>query len=160
MQMANLGIMERARKLLNGAGGRAGKQEVKNGPAAGASNSKNTKETPRSIPLPIWMETEARVTECHRRPSSGRKLPLQVSKDPGNVIVFFSYYAHAQLYYDHFKSPVVRDRGEAFSVYYNALNPRQNTRSPSRFVNRHPLSDTTILGFILVSILLLSVASG
>jgi hypothetical protein len=36
--MTNLGIMERARKLLDAAGRRAWKQEVKNRRATGASN--------------------------------------------------------------------------------------------------------------------------
>jgi hypothetical protein len=158
--MANLGIVERARKLLDAAGRRAGKQDVKNRRATGASNSKRNDDAAQSIPLPIWMETVARVAECQRELSKIRKLPLRVPNEAGNVIVSFTYYAHAQIYYDHFSSPVERTQGEAFSVYYNALNPRQNTISPSKFVNQHPLSDTTILGFILVSILLLVMTSG
>jgi len=42
-----------------------------------------------------------------------------------------------------------------FSIYYNALNPRQHSLSPSRIMNWHPLSDTTILAFISLSALLL-----
>jgi hypothetical protein len=51
-------------------------------------------------------------------------------------------------------------KGEAFSVYYNALNPRQNTFSPSEFVNRRSLSDATILAIILMSILVLTLVRG
>jgi hypothetical protein len=79
------------------------------------------------------METEARVTECHHELSRVRKLPLGVTKDHDNVIVSFTYYAHARTYYDNFISPVARAQGEALSVYYNALNPRQNTLTPSGF---------------------------
>ena len=156
--MTNLGIMERARKLLDAAGRRAWKQEVKNRRATGASHTKRRNHTPQSIPLPIWMETEARVTECHHELSRVRKLPLRVTKDPDDVIVSFTYYAHARTYYEDFISPVARAQGNTFSVYYNALNPRQNTFSASKFINLHPLSDTAILGFILLSILFLAMA--
>lgn len=158
--MTNLGIMERARKLHDASGRRPWKQEVKNRRATGASNTKRSNDTAQSIPLPIWMETEARVTECHHELSRVRKLPLRVTKDLDNVIVSFTYYAHAQIYYDEFRSPVARTQGEAFSVYYNALNPRQNTFSPSEFVNRRPLSDTAMLGAILISILALTLLRG
>jgi hypothetical protein len=158
--MTNLGIMERARKLLDAAGRRAWKQEVKNRRATGASHTKRSNHTAQSIPLPIWMETEARVTECHHELSRVRKLSLRVTKDPDNVIVSFTYYAHARTYYDNFISPVARAQGEAFSVYYNALNPRQNTLTPSRFLKRGALSDSAVLGFVLLSMLLLAIASG
>jgi hypothetical protein len=158
--MTNLGIMERARKLLNAAGRRAWKREVKNRRATEASNTKRSNDAARSIPLPIWMETEARVTECHHELSRVRKLPLRVTKDHDSVIVSFTYYAHAHIYYDEFRSPVAITLGETFSVYYNALNPRQNTLSRSKFVDRHPLSDTAMLGFILMSILVLTLVRG
>ena len=158
--MTNLGIMERARKLLDAAGRRAWKQEAKNRRATGASHTKRSNHTAQSIPLPIWMETEARVTECHHGLSRVRKLSLRVTKDPDNVIVSFTYYAHARTYYDNFISPVARAQGEAFSVYYNALNPRQNTLTPSRFLKRGALSDSAVLGFVLLSMLLLAIASG
>jgi hypothetical protein len=160
MLMTNLGIMERARKLLDAAGGRAWKQEEKNRRATRASNPKRSNDTAQSIPLPIWMETEARVTECHHELSRVRKLPLGVTKDHDNVIVSFTYYAHARTYYDNFISPVARAQGEALSVYYNALNPRQNTLTPSRLLKRGALSDTAVLGFVLLSMLLLAIASG
>ena len=158
--MTNLGIMERARKLLDAAGRRAWKQEVKNRRATGASHTKRRNHTPQSIPLPIWMETEARVTECHHEPSRARKLPLRVTKDPDDVIVSFTYYAHAQIYYDEIRSQVEIAQGEAFSIYYNALNPRKNTLSPLQLTNRRALSDTAILGFILLSILFLGIIPG
>jgi hypothetical protein len=158
--MTNLGIMERARKLLDAAGRRAWKQEVKNRRATGASHTKRRNHTPQSIPLPIWMETEARVTECHHELSRVRKLPLRVTKDPDDVIVSFTYYAHARTYYDNFISPVAMAHGETFFVYYNALNPSQNTRSPSESTKRSPLSDIAILSLIILSILVLTLVRG
>jgi hypothetical protein len=158
--MTNLGIMERARKLLNAASLRASKQEAKNRRVTGATNSKRSNNTARSNPPPIWMETEARVTECHYELPRLRTLDLRVSKDTDNVIVSFTYYAHAQIYYDEFRSQVKKAQGEAFSVYYNALNPRQNAFLPSMSTNRRALSNTAILGFILLSVLFLVMVRG
>jgi hypothetical protein len=160
MEMTNLGIMERARKLLDAAGRCAWKHELKNRRATEAFNTKSSNDAAQSIPLPIWMVTEARVTECHQELSGVRKLPMRVTQKPGNVIVTFTYYAHAQTYHDSFISPVARAKGEAFSVYYNALNPRQSTLSPLKFVNRRPQSDIAVLGFILISILVLTLVRG
>ena len=158
--MTNLGIMEQARKLLDAAGRRAWKQEVKDRRAAGPPNAKRTNDTAQSIPLPIWMETEARVTECHRENPRVRKLSLRFTKDPDDVIVSFTYYAHARTYYDSFISPVAMAQGETFSVYYNALSPSQNTRSPSEFTMRGPVSDIAILSLITLSILVLTLVRG
>ena len=158
--MTNLGIMERARKLLDAAGRRAWKQDLKNRRATGASNPKRSNDTAQSIPLPIWMETEARVTECHHGLSRVKRLSLRVTKDPDNVIVSFTYYAHARTYYDNFISAVAMAQGETFSVYYNALNPSQNTRSPSESTKRSPLSDIAILSLIILSILVLTLVRG
>jgi hypothetical protein len=153
--MTNLGIMERARKLLNRASRRASKQETKNRRVTGAAKAKRSNDTARSNPPPIWMETEARVTECHHELSRLWASALRVTEDPCNVIVSFTYYAHAQIYYDELRSQFEKAQGETFSVYYNALNPRQNTLLPSKFTNRFALSYTAMLGFILLSILFL-----
>ena len=158
--MDNLGIMERARQILSAAGRRAGKQQAANRPPIGASNAKLHTNTARAAPRPIWMATEARVTDSHHGLSRIRKLPLRVTKDPDNVTVSFTYYAHPRTYYDNFISPLAMAQGETFSVYYNALNPSQNTRSPSESTKRSPLSDIAILGFILMSILSLTMVRG
>jgi hypothetical protein len=84
----------------------------------------------------------------------------RITEDTNNLTVSFTYYAHARTYYDNFISPVARAQGETFSVYYNALNPRQNTLSLSKFVSRGALLDTAILGFTLLSILFIAMASG
>ena len=158
--MADLGIMDRARQLLSAAGRRAGKQQAANRPPIGASNAKLHNNTARAAPRPIWMETEARVTECRHELVRISALTLRITNDPNKLIVSFTYYAHARTYYDNFISPVAMAQGETFSVYYNALNPSQNTRSPSESTKRSPLSDIAILGFILMSILSLTMVRG
>jgi hypothetical protein len=102
------------------------------------------------------METEAQVTECHREFARASAVTRRITKDPNKLIVSFTYYAHAHTYHDSFLSSVARAQGEIFSVYYNALNPRQNTQSPSEPTKKSPMSDIAILGFILLSILFLS----
>ena len=158
--MTNLGIMEHARKLLDAAGRASGKRWVKSRGAKGAIRSARSNGSAQSNPQPVWMETEARVTDCRHDLVRMSMLTLRIKKDPVNLIVSFTYYAHARTYYDNFISSVAKAQGDTFSVYYNALNPRQNTLSPSSFLNRSALSDTAILGFTLLSMLLLAMASG
>jgi hypothetical protein len=158
--MGNLGIMERARQILVAAGRRAGKQEAANRQSIGATDAKLPNKTARATPRPIWMETEARVTECHHELVRISALTLRITNAPNKLIVSFTYYAHARTYYDNFISPVAMAEGETFSVYYNALNPGQNTRSPSESTKRSPLSDIAILSLIILSILSLTMVRG
>ena len=158
--MTNLGIMERARKLLGAAGRVAGEQAVKNSRVTEEPNAERSSGAAQSTPQPLWMETEARVTDCRHELVLTSLLTLRITSDLNKLTVSFTYYAHARTYYDTFESPGARARGEVFSVYYNALNPRQNTLTPSRFLKRGALSDTAVLGFVLLSMLLLAIASG
>jgi hypothetical protein len=158
--MTNLGIMERARKLLGAAGRVAGERAAMNRRATGEPNSKHSNGAAQSTTQPIWMETEARVVDCRHEFVRTSELTLRITNDLNKLIVSFTYYAHARTYYDNFISPVARAQGEAFSVYYNALNPRQNILTPSRLLKRGALSDTAVLGFVLLSMLLLTIASG
>jgi hypothetical protein len=103
------------------------------------------------------METEAIVTECSLEPSKTESLSLASTKEPGNMMVHFTYYAHARTYYDHFTSPVMRTQGELFPVFYNALNPQHNTLSPTPFVGRCTVSEIAVLGFVLLTVLFLIV---
>ncbi len=152
--------MERARQLFGAAGRRAGKREAANTQYIGAPNAKLPDDTAPASLRPIWMETEARVTECHHVLVRISALTQRIVNDPDKLIVSFTYYAHARTYFDNIISTVAMAQGETFSVYYNALNPSQNTRSPSESTKRSPLSDITILGFILLSILFLTMARG
>jgi hypothetical protein len=157
--MTNPGIMERARKLIDAVGRRSGKQAEDNSQATETCHAKRGSDTAQFDPLPIWMKTEARVTECHREPSKRWTQLLRVTKAHDNVIVSFTYYAHAQIYYDDFRSSVVREQGEAFSVYYNALSPRQNTLSPSKFTIERALSKAALLSVMLFSLHFLAMTS-
>jgi hypothetical protein len=157
--MTNLGIMERARKLLGAAGRRAWKQGEENQRAAAASTRKRGNENAQLNPQPIWMKTEARVTDCRHELVRMSALIRRI-KNGERFVVSFIYYAHARTYYENFISPVARTQGQTFSIYYNALNPRHNAFSPSKSVTRHRLSDTAILSIILVSIIFLAMASG
>jgi hypothetical protein len=106
------------------------------------------------------METKARVTECRHELVRTSELTLHITNDPNKLIVSYSYYAHARTYYDNFMSTAAMVRGEAFSVYYNALNPSENTQSPSEPKKRRALPDVAILGYITVSILFLTIVRG
>jgi hypothetical protein len=122
--MDNIGIMERARQILSTAGRRAGQQEAANSQPIGAPNAKLPDHPVPATPRPIWMETEARVIECHHELVRISALTLLLINDPDKLIISFTCHAHARTYYDNFISPVVRG-SETFSVYYNALNPSQ-----------------------------------
>jgi hypothetical protein len=144
--------MERARKLLDAASRRSPKQEAKNRRTIEATHIWYRNENARIHTPPVWMETEARVVECHHEHSTPKRLSPRVTEDNDGVIVSFTYYAHAQIYYDKIISSVEREQGEVFSVYYNALNPRQNTTTPSEFTKGRSLSIIGILGFLLLLI--------
>jgi hypothetical protein len=158
--MDNFGIMERARQILSAAGRRAGKKETANRQPADISSGKPPDTTVRATPRPIWMETEARVTECHHELVRTSELALRITNDPNKLLVSYTYYAHARTYFDSFMSTAAMEQDETFSVYYNALNPCENTQSPSEPKKRSALSDAAVLGYSLVSILFLSLVGG
>jgi hypothetical protein len=158
--MDNPGIMERARQILNAAGRRAGKQQAANRPPTGAWSAQLSGNTARATPRPVWMKTEARVTECRHKLVRTSELTLHITDDPDKLIVSFTYYAHARTYYGNFMATAAMTGGEAFSVYYNALNPSENTQSPSETTKRNAMSDVAFLGSITVSILFLTIVRG
>jgi hypothetical protein len=110
--MTTLQIIARARKLLDAAGRRAWKQELSNSQTTVATNARCSDAVAQSDPSPIWMETEARVTECHRENVRLSPLTLRTKAEPKKVIVFYSYYAHAKMYYDCISSPGQRCKGK------------------------------------------------
>jgi len=123
--MTNLGIMERARKILDSASRRAWIAEGKNSPATAASTTNRGNDNAQVNPQPIWMETEARVTDCRHRLVRMSALTRRIKRNE-RFVVSFIYYAHARTYYEEFISPVARKQNDTFPVYYNALNPSQN----------------------------------
>jgi len=158
--MTDLGIMKRARRILYSARRRVWNHEVKSRRATGAHFSKRANGAVQSNPQPIWIETEARVIDCRPELVRISELTLRITEHPNKLIISFTYYAHAQTYYDSFISPAACAHGDTFSVYYNALKPRQNTLSKSEPTKRGPRSAIAMLGAILISILVLSIVRG
>jgi CO/xanthine dehydrogenase FAD-binding subunit len=88
--MADLGIMERALQLLSAAGRRAGKQQAANRASIAGSNAKLPNNTARATPRPVWMVTEARVTECRNELVRASALTLRITNDPNKLTVSFT----------------------------------------------------------------------
>jgi hypothetical protein len=106
------------------------------------------------------METEARVTACHYEFARMNMFAFGIAKSTNRFTISFTYYAHGRTYSDNFISPVARAQGETFSVSYNALNPRQNTKSASNSTNTSELFAIGIVGYILLSILFFTMVRG
>jgi len=158
--MAILDIMERARRLLEVASRRDAMQGKKNKLLIEGTYQRCRDEHVRCHTAPVWMETEAMVIECRHVASMGTHLSRRGVAANDRVIIWYTYYAHAQRYYDRMISVVDKRRGEVFSIYYNALNPLQNTLTPQKLIKDSMLSTAGILGFLLLLILSLSIAPG
>ena len=143
--MINLEIMARARRLLDAVSCIFRQRTVK------------CKRVTIPIPLkpsngkvhldsqPVWMETQARIVDCSYA-LAGRKLwSLRSTTSCKTSIISFTYYAHARTYYGIFISHQTRVQGDTFPVYYNALNPQQNTLSPPESWIRFALSEADLL---------------
>jgi hypothetical protein len=107
-----------------------------------------------------WLETQAEVTACRSEFAGMNTLSLRITTSPNYFIVSFSYYAHAKTFCDEFTSPVAMGKGENFPVFYNPLNPQQNSRSEPAPTSRIPLFAFSIAGSIAVSLLYLAMMSG
>jgi len=158
--MIHLGLVDRARRLLDGSGRHHHKQKRNGRPNLGDPHAKHLNRGAQSHPKPIWMETEARVTECRDRLVPTGAPTQRFGTNPSASIVSFTYYAHARTYYDKRISLASSAKGDTFPVYYNALNPKQNTLSLTTLKKPRPPSAIALLGFVLVSLLLFAMASG
>jgi hypothetical protein len=107
-----------------------------------------------------WLETQAKVTACRYEFARMNTLTLGIATRPNQFIVSFSYYAHAKTFCDEFTSPVAMGNGETFPVFYNPLNPQQNSRSESAPSNRVPLFAYGVAGSIVISLLYLGMMGG
>ena len=107
-----------------------------------------------------WLETQAEVTACRYEFARMNTLTLGIATRPNQFIVSFSYYAHAKTFCDEFTSPVAMGKGETFPVFYNPLNPQQNSRSEAAPTSRAPLFALGIAGSIVISFLYLAMMSG
>ena len=158
--MANPGIIEQARQMLSAAGHRSKKRKARTGLIIETSNVKATSTTARANSRPTWMETEARVTACRYEFARMNTFTLGIAANTDKFTISFTYYAHGRTYSDNFISPVARAQGETFSVSYNALNPRQNTKSASNSTNTSELFAIGIVVYILLSILFFTMVRG
>ena len=120
------------------------------------SNAKAASTTSQANSRPSWMESEARVTACQYEFDRMNTFTLRIATNTDKFTISFTYYPHGRAYSDNFTSPVARAQGETFSVFYNALNPRQNTKSASNSTYTSKLFAFGIVGYILLSILFLT----
>ena len=107
-----------------------------------------------------WLETQAEVTACRYEFARMNTLSLGIATCPNQFMVSFSYYAHAKTFCDEFASPLAMGKGETFPVFYNPLNPQQNSRSEQVPTSRVPPFAYGVAGSIVVSLLYLAMMGG
>ncbi len=123
------------------------------------TNSIATTPQPFDPSVP-WLETPAEVTACRYEFARMNTLSLGFAASTNHFIVSFSYYAHAKTFCDEFTSAVPMGKGEVFPVFYNPLNPGQNSRSRADAESRMPLFAFGIAGSVVISLLYLAMISG
>ena len=158
--MINIEIMARARRLLDAVVRSAKQRTVKSRRVTISTHLNRSNDTVHLNSQPVWMETEARIVACNYAPARRKLWSLRSTTSSKKSIISFTYYAHARTYYGIFMSHQAMAQGDTFPVYYNALNPRENTLSPPMSGNRNALSEAAILGFATLTILLLASSSG
>jgi hypothetical protein len=107
-------------------------------------------------PSTPWIDTEATVTSCRYQFAALNTLAFGV-RTQEKFRITFDYYAHGQLYSDEFQSPVAIAQSEHFSIAYNPLNPRENSRSGSAPITGTPIFAIGIAGSILLSLIWLAI---
>ena len=110
-------------------------------------------------PVP-WLETQAEVTACRYEFARMNTLSLGFATSRKQFVVSFSYYAHAKTFRDEFASPVAMGKGETFPVFYNPLNPQQNSRSASVPMTGMPVFAYGVAGSIVISLLYIAMMGG
>ena len=123
----------------------------------------NSIASPPTQPLDAsvpWLETQAEVTGCRYEFARMNTLSLGIATSRNQFIISFSYYAHAKTFCDEFTSPVAMGQGETFPVFYNPLNPQQNSRSESAPTSRVPVFAYGVAGSIVISLLYLAMMGG
>ena len=107
-----------------------------------------------------WLETQAEVRGCRYEFARMNTLSLGIATRPNQFVVSFNYYAHAKTFRDEFTSPVAMGKGETFPVFYNPLNPQQNSRSEAAPTSRVPPLAYGVAGSIVISLLYLAMMGG
>jgi len=111
------------------------------------------------VPVP-WLETQAEVSACRYAFARMNTLSLGIGSSRNQFVVSFSYYAHAKTFRDEFASAVAMGKGETFPVFYNPLNPQQNSRSASASATGMPVFVYGVAGSIVISLLYLAMMGG
>jgi hypothetical protein len=124
-----------------------------------ASSIGSTAAQPFAASVP-WLETQAEVTACRYEFARMHILSLGIATNSNHFMVSFSYYAHAKTFFDEFISPVAIANGETFPVFYNPLNPKQNSRSELAPTGRVPVLVFGIAGYIVISWLYIVMMGG
>jgi len=158
--MSSQELIERARQMLNAASQRSTEQKPTNENNAKKLKARLANRVPKGNLQPIWMATEARVISCEREVVTLNRSRLRTTGDAIKFTVSFTYYAHARTHYDSFTSTEAKAKGDGFSVFYNALDPKQNAKSVSDFENRSARSAIGVTGYILISVMFLMIARG
>jgi hypothetical protein len=107
-----------------------------------------------------WLETQAEVIACRYEFARMNILFLGTVTYSNKFIISFSYYAHAKTFSDEFISPIAIAKGKRFPVFYNPLNPQQNSRSEGASTSRVPVFIFGIAGSIVISLLYLGLIGG
>jgi hypothetical protein len=107
-----------------------------------------------------WLETEAEVTGCRYEFAGINMLLLGIPGDRNHFIVSYRYYAHARTFRDECTSPVAMLQGQTFPVFYNPLEPQQNSKSEAASVSRAPLFALGVAGSLVMSLLYLAMIRG
>jgi len=107
-----------------------------------------------------WLETQAEVTACRYEFARMNTLSLGIATSRKQFVVSFSYYAHAKTFCDEFTSPVAMGKSETFPVFYNPLNPQQNSRSVSAPTSGVPVFVYGVAGSIVISLLYIAMMGG
>lgn len=106
-----------------------------------------------------WLETQAEVTACKYEFGAGQALAFGVPTSK-HFLITFTYYAHGQIFTDHFTSPTYLEQGHTFAISYNPLAPQQNSKSTAEPIAKNPLFAIGIIGSIFLSLLWLAILHG
>jgi len=158
--MIHLDLVAQARRLLDAAGRIAGKRRVKDRPVAVAVRLPRGNGKVHFDSQPVWMETQARVTNCKYAPAGWKPWRWRSTHISRTSIVSFTYYAHARTYHGIFITHGGRAEGDTFPVYYNALSPQRNILSPPWRESRRAKPEVAILGVTTLAIFVLAASSG
>jgi hypothetical protein len=109
---------------------------------------------------PAWMETQAQVTACHYEFARLNVLTLGYASDTKHFSIYFTYYAHGKTFGSELNSSVAMEKGQKFSIFYNPLNPQQNSVSNSGSCSGWQISALGIAGSIVISLIYLSMMQG